>query len=49
MHLAKHAWILSITVNKNDNYCQRLDGWVGCSWCGIEKGRLDQECDSVLK
>jgi len=25
MHLAKHAWILSITVNTNDNYCQKKD------------------------
>jgi hypothetical protein len=26
MHLANHAWILSITVNNNDNYCQGLTG-----------------------
>ena len=22
MHLAKHAWILSISVSNNDNFCQ---------------------------
>ena len=25
MHLAKHAWILSITVSNNDNFCQAVD------------------------